>query len=439
MKVPNLAMALLLITPSVSRAQHLSAAEARFNEASRRGRRLHDAGQHEQALRVFLGARTQFAGTPTELLGLMAQEQIETGRLTEGLRNATECVLRAETDVSNPRASTFRGQCVRLLEAVRTHLYTTSGEARVGAVQIDAAPESRADLVVRVGGQEIPRSLWGRPLPVPEGRVMIQLSALDASSVRREVRIAAAQRQLLVVGTASSTPAAVESAPLLQIEAPQHGEVHVATTAARRTDPGYGEVVVRVVDPPDGAGVALGGFDLPRVWWGHPFPVRPGVVQVDADAQGHVRSRQRVRVAAGQRAELTLTLRRMPPDLPVEPPPVVETRRTPWLAIAALGLGVGAAATGAEMFGLAHDRQNTLDGSCLGSVPRTECDPSLRPLAEQGATMTTAGNVLTTTGGILAAAGIVGWIVWSAQHHRSVDQDSETARMARRVWGERTP
>lgn len=429
----------LALSPTAAYAQHISAGETRFNEARRRGLRLHAAGQHAEALRVFLGARTRFAGTPTELLGLMAQEQIETAQVAEGVRNATECVIRAETDVMNPRAATVRRQCVQLIEAVRSHLFSTTTEVRVGAVQIDAAAEAHPNLVVRVGGQEIPRSLWGQPIPVPEGRVTIQLSAPDAGVIRREVRIAAAQRQRLVVGATSSTPVTVEDTPIVQVEAPRTDPERVAAAPPARSDPGYGEVVLRVVDPPDGMGVAVGGFDLPRVWWGHPFPVRPGVVQVDADAQGHVRGRRRVQVAAGRRVEVEMQLQRVREEAPPPPPPVAQERSTPWVAVTMLGLGIGAAAAGGVLFGLARDRQDTLDASCTGPSPRTECDPGLRPLEQEGSTMTTAGNLSTIAGGALAVTGAIWWIVSAAQGRTTTEQPTETARMAQRVWRGRVP
>lgn len=438
MKTSWQALLVALAIPSIASAQTASNGEARFIEARRRGIRLHLAAQHAEALRVFLGARTRFTGTPTELLGLIAQEELEIGPLSDGVRHAVECIARADNDLANPRSSLTRQRCLQLLERVRARLYSTTTEVRVGVVQIDAAVDAHPDLTVRVGGQEIPRSLWGQAIPMPEGRTTIQLTAPDAAPVRREVRVLAARRQRLVVGASTTAPVTIEDTPVLQVEAPESSPVATVARPAR-IDPGFGEVILRVVDPPDGTGVAVGGFDLPRVWWGHPFPVRPGVTQIEADAQGHIRTRRRVPVEAGRRVEVELRLDRVPEE-PVDQPvtrAVAPPRRgLPWQAVTLTALGVGSIAAGGVLFLSADDRLQTLDASCVGVVPRTECDPALRGLHEEGSTLTTIANVATVTGAALGLAGAIWWII-DATHTPTPARRTAQDAIARRIWSAR--
>lgn len=194
------------------------ATSAQYRNALRRGEDAHSAGRHEEALRIFRGLRAG-AGEPTmELLGFLAQEEIETGELAGGIRDATECVRRVDLVPGSEAARTVARQCLALLDAIRTQVFGPA-DVPVAMVRWSPPPRVAPGLTLRVNNQEIPRRFWNRPYPVHAGDVPVEVSLPDTGTVRMTVHARAGSSLVVQLPEVSAdTGVTVETTPSVVTE-----------------------------------------------------------------------------------------------------------------------------------------------------------------------------------------------------------------------------
>lgn len=87
-------------------------------------------------------------------------------------------------------------------------------------------------------------------------------------------------------------------------------EQTIATCSALSAElgPRIGRVTVRVPDPPPGARVRVADAEVARALWELPYPVRPGLVRIEASAESRVPFRVEMNVSAGQNVDVVVTL-----------------------------------------------------------------------------------------------------------------------------------
>ncbi len=141
-----------------------------------------DAGDHARALE--LATRAAQIRMTTSLRLLLAQEQEATGHLVEALDHASGCVREAEADTTLHNRERLQRICGALVASITP---------RIGNVVVQV-PSPPPGLVVRVAGHEVNAALYGVPLPVMPGRVVVEVGGEGIEPSREEVQVAAGAR-----------------------------------------------------------------------------------------------------------------------------------------------------------------------------------------------------------------------------------------------------
>ena len=211
-----------------------------------------------------------------------------------------------------------------------------------------------------------------------------------------------------------------------------------------------GTIALRLPQPaPAGLRLRIQGSEVVAALWGVPYPVMPGAITVEANADTGT-FRREVSVAAGQEAQVTveltpsptpppitptdpntttgassvsgaspspLTTTSPPPPPPPPPPPAAGPGAGPWVLV---GSGGAAAGAGLALYLIGYD---IFDG--LQAIPD---DTTRRPEYDRGVAFAVSGDVLMGVGGAAVAGGLL-WYFLARPRAES------TAARASLQWG----
>ncbi len=178
--VPKLIAGCLLLAASECPAQ-TSPTEVARRELLQGADAARAAGDHPRALDLARRAG-EIRMTPSVRL-LLAQESEVTGSLLEALDHASGCVREAEADATLRNRATILSNCRALESALRPRLGSV-------VLQVSAPP---AGAVIRVAGHEIPAALFGLPVRVMPGSVVVEVGGEGIEASRQEVQVAAGE------------------------------------------------------------------------------------------------------------------------------------------------------------------------------------------------------------------------------------------------------
>lgn len=186
----------------------------------------------------------------------------------------------------------------------------------------------------------------------------------------------------------------------LQADPRYAATLEAASEELRALEPRIGRVRLEGPPLPAAARVTVGDRALPGAAVGLAVPVRPGRVEVEIAAPGHLSSRQAVTVVAGRTTTVLVDLRRLPPA----PPPPDPNRHRPWMWAS---LSIGAAGLGAfgVFYALARSEYAGLDDRC---TPRP-CTQREDAAVARGRTYQTLTNVSLGVGAAGLATGALLW------------------------------
>lgn len=165
------------------------------------------AGDHARALDLARRAG-EIRMTPSVRL-LLAQESEAMGALLEALDHASGCVREAEADATLRNRATILENCRALETALRPRLGSV-------VLHLDAPPPGT---VIRMAGHEIPAALFGVPVRVMPGAVVVEVAGDGVEASREEVQVTAG--------------ASVDVTP--QVRALERVVAHVESTATTQT------------------------------------------------------------------------------------------------------------------------------------------------------------------------------------------------------------
>jgi hypothetical protein len=169
---------------------------------------------------------------------------------------------------------------------------------------------------------------------------------------------------------------------------------------ARELDAQLGRVVLR---PAEGAPASMrlrvAGREIASALWVVPVVVEPGEIEVEAAAPGHEITRQRVTVAAGQRVEVSVVLRRVRAASTGAGP-------GPWITG---GAGVASLVAAGVFYGLATGARDDRNASCM--YPGATCEPIAQDHHDRFTTWRAAYYATLATGGALLGASVIWYLV----------------------------
>src|SRR5262249_5143988 len=172
-------------------------------ELIRAAQKARRAGDHEQALSL-AGQAAQIWLTPSLRL-FIAEEQSATEQFTNALVNAERGEVEAEKDDKLKNRETILRACRSLI--VRLKKFT----AQVIVVMPTPPPLNPR---VRIGGHEVPDSLYGKPYLLPPGKITVEASAPGHVPFAQEVTAEAGKEVTVSVGMAAGpTPVAPPKPP----------------------------------------------------------------------------------------------------------------------------------------------------------------------------------------------------------------------------------
>ncbi len=239
--VPKLIAGCLLLAASECPAQ-TSPTEVARRELLQGADAARAAGDHPRALDLARRAG-EIRMTPSVRL-LLAQESEVTGSLLEALDHASGCVREAEADATLRNRATILTNCRALESALRPRLGSV-------VLQVGTPP---AGAVIRVAGHEIPAALFGLPVRVMPGSVVVEVGGEGIEASHQEVQVAA--------GTSVDVPVqvrAVESAAIATVADTRLSLATQTVTPAQNGGPGAGPWVLVGTG---GAAVIAGGILL---------------------------------------------------------------------------------------------------------------------------------------------------------------------------------
>jgi hypothetical protein len=156
------------------------------------------AGDHHRALD--LATRAGALRMSGALRRFLAEEHQALGDALHAFVEAQLCVESFERD-------TAAQDRARHLAACRTIVHAT--QSRLGTVVLQDPGNAPSDLHVTVGADDIPRALWGVPIPVEPGAVEIHAVAAHHTPLASTIHVEAGGTQTVVLALASI----VESSP----------------------------------------------------------------------------------------------------------------------------------------------------------------------------------------------------------------------------------
>ncbi|MFO0624367.1 MAG: serine/threonine-protein kinase [Polyangiales bacterium] len=149
------------------------------------------ANEHPRALD--LAQRAGQIEMSVSLRRFIAEEQESVGRVAEAMNSAELCVREG----ANSRENAVHVDACRAISA--------RIQPRVGRLTVTPPSPAPEGLVVRIGGEEVPAAVWGVPVIVTPGTVVVEAAAPRFLPVRREVSVA--------VGASASVSLTLEAAP----------------------------------------------------------------------------------------------------------------------------------------------------------------------------------------------------------------------------------
>jgi hypothetical protein len=206
-----------------------------------------------------------------------------------------------------------------------------------------------------------------------------------------------------------------------------------------------GRIVVQVPQPvPEGLRVMVAGQPLNDAFYGVPYSVNPGEVEIVANAQGREEFRQVVTVQSNQSEDVRVTLNPVPESPATvegagnEIAPVTSTRSSGGVSVGpvvVLGLGVASLAVSAVLAVVSMDANGQFQSMHCNPVAPLECRPEAAMSAEYQRlqSIDTAAWVMLGLG----TAAVVGGALWLV-----VDRTTSREQASRRwrpfaVWSGR--
>ncbi|HEY1955000.1 MAG TPA: hypothetical protein VGH28_05295 [Polyangiaceae bacterium] len=205
-----------------------------------------------------------------------------------------------------------------------------------------------------------------------------------------------------------------------------------ATARAKALFPGLSHLTVDVPNAPDGLEVKRDGKVLESGSYGTAMPVDPGHHMIDATAPGKLPFHQEVDVGArGAQSNVTVKLDPAPVATvqhPEEHPTTGATTTEPALrdtgrgngmriaGLTVLGVGVAGVIVGGVFGGLAIGKKNDAAGMCLPDF--SKCTSAGKAVVDDGLTFANVSTVAFIAGGVLAAVGLVVFLVAPSSKER---------------------
>lgn len=170
-------LALVFLIAGPARAQD-AAREVARRDLVDRAQAARDAGRHDEALEL---ARRAGALRMTPSLRLfLAQQEEATGQLVAALADARQCARDAEVDASLAEREEVIATCRTLSAEIAPRLASVVVEV--------ASPDG---VSVEVAGAQVDPALYGVPMPVAPGHVVVEARTRDGQRFRRDLDLAA--------------------------------------------------------------------------------------------------------------------------------------------------------------------------------------------------------------------------------------------------------
>lgn len=204
---PGLAMLVTLLAPAggTTRAawaeapDSVAATESAREGLIRGGSRSHAAGEHRAALDSFQGA-ARLRMTPS-LRYLLATEQQELGLLADSFANAVSCGLELELESDSDESRLFAPLCAEMQAQLQPRVATLT-------VDVSNAP---AEVDLRINGRPLRPALFGVPIVIMPGQVVVEARAPGRLALRQEFTAFSGERHHVMAALAASPLAAVPS------------------------------------------------------------------------------------------------------------------------------------------------------------------------------------------------------------------------------------
>ncbi|MFO0607242.1 MAG: hypothetical protein U0324_29030 [Polyangiales bacterium] len=199
------ALALVAAAPLAAAQSGDPALAATRRDLIEQARAARTANDHPRALD--LAARAGQIEMSPSLRRFIAEEQEAAGRVAEALNSAELCVREAG-------AARDGAAHVEACRAVAGRV-----QPRVGRVTVTPPSPPPPGLRVRVAGNEVPAAVWGVPVIVTPGAVVVEAEAPSFRAFRREVTVAVAGSQTVAVAL-EAAPVEPAPAPTAPVPAP---------------------------------------------------------------------------------------------------------------------------------------------------------------------------------------------------------------------------
>ena len=203
-----------------------------------------------------------------------------------------------------------------------------------------------------------------------------------------------------------------------------------ATARAKALFPTLSHLTIDVPNPPDGLEVKRDGKVLESGSYGTAMPVDPGHHAIDATAPGKLPFHQEVDVGGrAAQSNVTVKLENAPVAVqshethvtPIGPtePVMRDTGRGNGMRIAGLttmGVGIAGVIVGGVFGGLAIGKKNDAAPMCLPDF--SKCTSAGKAIVDDGLTFANVSTVAFIAGGVLAATGLVIFLVAPSSKER---------------------
>lgn len=152
----------------------------------------YDAKRYDEALAAYQSSYGIVASPNSRIM--IAQVLNDMGRSDEAWAEATATAEAAQAAAaSNPKYQDTANAARTLADAIRP---------QIGLVTVNMATTASPDARLMVGGREVPRDAWGKPVPVKPGSITVELTGSEP----KQVEVAAGADATVEIGAGAPPP-----------------------------------------------------------------------------------------------------------------------------------------------------------------------------------------------------------------------------------------